>query len=167
MRKLSLLVVASVLALSPLAGCAPVQKAQVGPAPASAPKVVVRQEEFLFNRLGGMDGIKAVVDDFVARVAADKRINRFFNQAAADPNEMADFKRKLSEQICQATGGPCTYSGKDMRSAHQGMGITSGDFDALVEDLATSLDYLKVKQKERNELLGLLAPMKDEIVEAH
>lgn len=123
------------------------------------------KEKSLYSRLGGKKAITAVVDDFVGRVAADKRINGFFEQTAADPQRLADFKGKLVDQICQASGGPCKYKGKDMKSAHQGMGITGADFDALVEDLATTLDKFKVPAKEKNELLGLLAPMKGDIVE--
>jgi hemoglobin len=82
--------------------------------------------------LGGKKSITAVVDEFVARVAADSRINGFFQQTAADPARLASFKAKLVDQICQASGGPCQYAGKDMKTAHAGMGITEADFNALV-----------------------------------
>jgi hemoglobin len=144
--------------------CAPVQSAQPT-ATRTGPQVVVKQEEFLFTRLGGLDGIRAVVDDFVSRVAADERIKRFFVQIAADPAALADFKSKLVAQVCEVTGGPCVYKGKDMKKAHAGLGITSADFDALVADLAASLDAMKVKAKDRDELLGMLAPLKADIVE--
>ncbi len=70
----------------------------------------------------------------------------------------------LVDQICQATGGPCTYTGRSMKAAHAGMRITSGEFDALVEDLVRSLDKLKVGAREKNELLGALGGMKGDIV---
>ena len=69
------------------------------------------------------------------------------------------------DQICQGSGGPCKYMGKDMKSAHAGMGISGGDFTALVEDLVGALDKFKVGDKEKNELLGVLGPMKSDIVE--
>ena len=72
----------------------------------------------------------------------------------------------LVEQICQATGGPCKYTGKDMKTAHPGMNIKEADFDALVEDLKKSLDKFKVGAKEQSELLGALGPMKRDIVTA-
>jgi hemoglobin len=115
----------------------------------------------LYDRLGGQEAIHAVVDDFVANVAADERINRFF--ASTD---MARLKRLLAEQICAGAGGPCTYSGRDMRSAHAGMGVDGSHFEALVGDLARSLDKFKVPEREKNELLGILGPMKGEIVTA-
>ena len=74
-------------------------------------------------------------------------------------------KQMLVDQICQASGGHCTYTGRDMKSAHTGMGINSADFDALLEDLAASLDKFKVGQREKSELMGALAPLKREIVE--
>jgi hemoglobin len=140
---LAAVVVAAVLA-------APTVHAQQKGAPAKS----------LYERLGGQDAIKAVVDDFVANVAADKRINAFF----ANTN-IPQLKTRLVEQICQATGGPCKYSGRDMKSAHAGMGVAGKDFDALVEDLGKTLSKFKVPAKEQQELVSLLAPMKKDIVE--
>ena len=119
----------------------------------------------LYQRLGGKKGIQSVVNDFAARCAADQRINSCFAQTVADPKRLADFKQKLADQICEAAGGPCKYKGKDMKSAHKGMGITSDAFNYLVEDLAATLGKLKVAPNEQNELIGLLAPMKADIVE--
>jgi hemoglobin len=75
------------------------------------------------------------------------------------------FKGNLVDQICQASGGPCKYQGKDMKTAHMGMGIGSSDFDALVEDLVGALDKFNVGAHEKDQLLGALAPMKGDIVE--
>ena len=119
----------------------------------------------LYERLGGKPAITAVVDEFVGRVAADARINRYFGAAAADPQRMAMFKGKLVDQICAASGGPCTYTGKNMKDAHAGMGITGAEFDALVGDLVGALDKFKVGEREKGELLGALGPMKTDIVE--
>jgi hemoglobin len=77
---------------------------------------------------------------------------------------LKSFKMRLVDQICQASGGPCKYTGKDMKSAHAGMGVTSADFTALVEDLSGALDKFKVSEKEKGELLAALGPMKSEIV---
>jgi truncated hemoglobin YjbI len=122
-------------------------------------------EKSLYDRLGGKKAIVAVVDEFVARVAADKRINGFFKDTAADPKRLAKFKTNLVNQICQATGGPCKYTGKDMKTAHKGMGITDADFNALVEDLSGALDKFKVGAKEKGDLLAALGPLKKDIVE--
>lgn len=114
----------------------------------------------LYDRLGGKSAITAVVDDFVERVANDSRINGRFANA-----NIPRLKMKLVEQICQASGGPCTYTGRDMKAAHAGMGIGNADFVALVEDLVASLNKFKVGDQEKNELLGALGPMQQDIVE--
>lgn len=124
-----------------------------------------RASDALYKSLGGKKAIVAVVDDFVGRVAADSRINSFFQAAASNPKRLAKFKKNLVDQICEASGGPCKYKGKDMKSAHAGMGIAGGDFDALVEDLVASLDKFKVKAGDKQALLGVLGPMKKDIVE--
>src|SRR5262245_30276995 len=93
----------------------------------------------LYDRLGKKDAIVAVVDDFVANVGADARINGFFKNA-----DIPKLKTSLVDQICEATGGPCKYTGKDMKTAHTGMGVKDADFTALVEDLKKSLDKFKV-----------------------
>ena len=106
----------------------------------------------LYDRLGGKAAIVAVVDDFVANCAADK-------------NRLAAFKNNLVDQICEAAGGPCKYKGRDMKSAHAGMGISNADFNALVEDLTKSLSKFKVGKAEQDQLLGVLGPMRSQIVE--
>ena len=118
------------------------------------------QEKSLYDRLGGKPAITAVVDDFVARVAADGRINGKFANA-----NIPRLKMMLVEQICQASGGPCTYTGRDMKMAHAGMGVKGSEFDALVGDLVATLNKFKVPDREKNELLGALGPMKKDIVE--
>ena len=119
----------------------------------------------LYDRLGGKAAIVAVVDDFVANCAADKRINTFFAATAADKNRLAAFKNNLVDQVCEAAGGPCKYKGRDMKSAHAGMGISNADFNALVEDLTKSLNKFKVGKAEQDQLLGVLGPMRSQIVE--
>jgi hemoglobin len=114
----------------------------------------------LYERLGGKDAITAVVDDFVARCAADERINGKFART-----DIGRLKAMLVDQICQASGGPCTYRGRDMRETHDGMGVTAGEFDALVGDLVATLNQFNVPKPEQDELLGLLGPMRADIVE--
>jgi hemoglobin len=113
----------------------------------------------LYDRLGGKGAIQAVVDDFIANVAADARINKRF--ASAD---IPRLKTKLVEQICEASGGPCKYTGATMLDAHRGMNITDAEFTALVEDLVKSLDSFKVPSQEKTELLTALGGMKSQIV---
>jgi hemoglobin len=114
----------------------------------------------LYERLGGLDAITAVVDSFSARCAGDDRINGKFART-----DIPRLRKMLVDQVCEATGGPCTYTGRNMLEAHDGMGVTAGEFDALVEDLVATLDEFDVPMAERDELLALLGPMRSEIVE--
>lgn len=114
----------------------------------------------LYDRLGGVDAIQAVVKDFVEeRVAKDNRINaRFIN------TDIPKLEGLLTDQICAATGGPCTYTGRNMRETHAGMKITEAEFTALVEDLQASLNNFNVPKAEQDELIGALAKLHDDIV---
>ena len=74
--------------------------------------------------------------------------------------------RIKADLVCQASGGPCIYRGKEMKAAHAGMGISNAEFDAVVDDLVQTINKYKVGEREKNELLSLLAPMRTQIVEA-
>lgn len=117
-------------------------------------------QKSLYERLGGEASIKAVVDEFVANVGADSRINQFFANA-----DLERLKGHLVNQIGQASGGPQQYTGRDMKTTHAGMGIDGAAFDALVEDLVKALDKFAVPEQEKSELLGVLGSMRSDIVE--
>jgi hemoglobin len=114
----------------------------------------------LYDRLGGRGAVVAVIDDFVGRVAADDRINGKFART-----DVPRLKAMLVDQVCAATGGPETYSGRGMRETHDGMGVTAGEFDALVADLVSTLEQFSVPAAEQQELLGILGPLRGDIVE--
>ena len=137
-------------AAATIAGCSMMESTMKGKA----------EEKSLYERLGGKPAITAVVDDFVGRVAADNRINGKFANA-----NIPRLKMLLVEQICQASGGPCTYTGRDMKTTHAGMGINGSEFDVLVGDLVTTLNKFKVPEREKNDLLGALGPMKKDIAD--
>jgi hemoglobin len=113
----------------------------------------------LYERLGGLPYIQIVVDDFVANVAADDRINKRFEKT-----NIPVLKKHLVDQICEATGGPCKYTGRDMKTSHTGMKITEAEWNATVEDLVKTLDKYKVPKREKNDLLALLGSLKADIV---
>lgn len=114
----------------------------------------------LFDRLGGKPAIEAVIDDLLGRVSQDERLNAGFAGA-----HLPRLRQRLIEQVCQASGGPCTYSGRDMKTVHTGMGVSGAQFDALVGHLIVTLDKFKVPEKEKAELLSVLGPMRGDIVE--
>ena len=118
------------------------------------------QEKSLYDRLGGQPAIEAVVKDFAGNVLADSRINKKF--AKSDANRLV---KNLTDFVCRATGGPCKYTGQSMKAAHKKMAVTTGEFNALAEDLVATLNKFNVPEKERKELIGAVAPLAKDIVE--
>ena len=119
----------------------------------------------LYQRLGGKPAVAAVVDDFVTRIVADDQVNHWFHHAASSPELLAAYKSKVADFVCQAASGPCKYVGLDMLTAHRGRGVTTEAFDRVVSHLVATLEKLNVPPREKNELLGLLAPLKKVIAE--
>ncbi|HWA07129.1 MAG TPA: group 1 truncated hemoglobin, partial [Ignavibacteria bacterium] len=121
----------------------------------------------LYTRLGGSTAIDTVVAVFIGNVAADNQINFFFAPVLADSSgsRYRLLRQNLSQQICMVTGGPCLYMGRDMRTAHNGMSITTAQFNALVNDLVMAMTTLSVPQAEQNELLAILGPLCHDIVD--
>ncbi|HTL51437.1 MAG TPA: redoxin family protein [Planctomycetota bacterium] len=134
-------------------GTATTPATPAAPAPASG--------KSLYDRLGGVDAITAVVGEFVNNLAHDPKVNKRFAGA-----NIPHLKQMLIEQICAATGGPQKYTGGDMKTVHTGMGIKPEEFGALVGDLVAALDKFKVPEAEKNELLGALGGMQKDIVES-
>src|SRR5262249_53622594 len=111
--------------------------------------------------LGGKDAISAVVDDFAGNVLNDPRINKKFGKS--DP---ARLLANLKDFVCSATGGPCRYSGLDMKTSHKNMGTTAGEFTALVEDLVKTLNKFNVGPTEQKEIFTALGGLRNDIVES-
>ncbi len=140
----------------PVTNTDPNPTASPTPTPTTTPPA---KGKSLYDRLGGKDAITAVVDDFVNRTTSDPSIkHRFFNTDAAN------LKKLLVEFVCEATGGPCKYTGRDMESSHAGMDLVDEEFTALVTNLVGTLDKFKVPEKEKGELLGALGPLKPMMV---
>jgi hemoglobin len=118
-------------------------------------------QKSLYDRLGGVDAISAVVDEFIKIASADARINKKFAKTV----QPARVRLHFIEQICMLTGGPCKYTGDSMKKAHHSMGLTEGEFTAGVEDLTKALDKFNVPAREKGELLTALAQFKKDIVE--
>jgi hemoglobin len=117
-------------------------------------------EGSLYERLGGVEAITAVARAFDDRAGKDNRINQKFARTNLDR-----LTKEFIDQLCQDTGGPCTYTGLSMTQAHTNMGVTNAEFDAFMEDLVAVLDEFKVGKAEQDELLSLLRPMREDIVE--
>lgn len=117
----------------------------------------------LYKRIGGYDAIAAVTDDFVGRLVNDPLIAPFFK--GHSQNTLVRIRQLVIEQICQATGGPCIYTGRDTKTAHKGLGITEEQWNTSVRHFTATLDKFSVPAKEKGELLGIVASLKADIVE--
>lgn len=121
------------------------------------------QEKSLYQRLGGYDALAAVVDDFVGRLVTDKQFEKFFIGQSNDSKKR--IRQHVLDLLCNATGGPCLYTGRDMKTSHMGLGITEADWDAAAKHLVASLDKFKVPEKEKGEVLAFVTTLKKDIVE--
>jgi hemoglobin len=117
----------------------------------------------LYKRLGGYDAIAAVVDDFIGRLATDPELGRFFVGHSTD--SLKKIRQLVVDQICEATGGPCYYTGRTMKESHAGMKISAAQWDKGVQHLTATLDKFKVGATERQELLGAVGSLRGDIVE--
>jgi hemoglobin len=124
---------------------------------------VAQGGESLYKRLGGYDAIAAVTDDFINRLATDKTLGRFF--VGASDNSKMRIQQLVKDQLCAATGGPCAYIGRDMKTAHKGLGITEKDWNIAVKHLLATLTKFKVPEKEQKEVATALTGLKADIVE--
>jgi hemoglobin len=121
------------------------------------------QEKSLYQRIGGYDALAAVVDDFITRLVTDKQFERFFVGHSDDSKKR--IRQHILDQFCAATGGPCVYTGRDMKMSHAGLGITEADWNAAAKHLVASLDKFKVPEKEKGEVLAFVTTLKKDIVE--
>ncbi len=122
------------------------------------------REASLYQRLGGYDAVAAVVDDFMARMAADPQLKRFFE--GADPAGLRRTRQLIVDFVCNATGGPCFYTGRSMKATHAGMGIAESDWKAAAGHLRATLAKFKVPAKEAGEVMALVGSLKKDIVES-
>lgn len=119
----------------------------------------------LYERLGGVYAIAAVVDDFIDRLMDDPRLNA--NPKVDEAHHRvarAGFKYLVTEQVCWASGGPQRYTGRSMRDSHAELGITAGEWEAFLDDLRQTFDRFGVPAAERSELLAIVESTKAEIV---
>ena len=119
----------------------------------------------LYERLGGVYTIAAVVDDFIDRVMDDPRLNANpkVNEAHHRVSR-AGFKYLVTEQVCAATGGPQRYTGKSMSDSHAHLGITGQEWRAFLDDFRQTLDKFQVPEAERAELFAIVDSTKQDIV---
>ncbi len=175
MRKASFLGFVLALGLAALLACGPKKQPPKEPAVTETVSDAGAEDadaeppkpKSLLDRLGGEDGIAKVVDTLVKNVAADNKINKRFAKLKGD--KLDKFKSNVVAFICDAAspdGAPaCNYAGKNMKDAHKGMKIKEDEWTAFVQDLKSALDENKVPQADQDDLIALLGPLHDDVVE--
>lgn len=125
---------------------------------------VAAADATLYQRLGGYDAVAAVSDEFLARLEADESLGRFFTGFSTDSKQR--IRQHVVDLVCAATGGPCAYTGRGMKTAHAGSGISKADWDRAGEIFVGVLATFKVGESETNELLAIIGPMESDIVDS-
>ncbi len=120
------------------------------------------QAKSLYERLGGYDAVSAVIADFFGKMIPDKQLGRFFLGLSTDSKTR--IQQLTVDFVCKATGGPCAYTGRDMKTVHTGLNITESDWDLSAKYLAETLDKFQVPEKEKTEVLNLVTSLKPVIV---
>ena len=135
----------------------------IGASAVRANTITGQEKKSLYARVGGYDALALVVDDFIVRLATDKRFERFFAGFSNDSKQR--LRQHILDQFCKAAGGPCVYLGRDMKTTHGGLGITEADWDAAAKHLVAAMDKYKVPPAEKDELMAFVATQKKDIVE--
>lgn len=117
----------------------------------------------LYERLGGYDTIASIVDEFLRRLRADPMFARFGGGRSLDSTRRG--RELLVSQMCELAGGPCVYMGRDMKTSHGGLGITTAEWEANLRHTADALDYFRVPAKEKEEFIALFERYRGDIVE--
>ena len=120
-------------------------------------------EQTLYRRLGGYDAIAAVIDEFLSRFGSDPTLARFGGGRSLDSRQRS--RQLLVDQICSLAGGPCVYAGRDMKTAHAGLGITEAEWQATLQWLSAALEKSGVALREKEDFLAIFRRYKNDIVE--
>jgi hemoglobin len=116
-------------------------------------------DDSTYQALGAQPGIRVIVKDFIGLILADARINEAFKDS-----DLKNLARRLEEQFCQLSGGPCVYKGKDMKEIHDGLNITNAQFNAVAEHLQLAMERAGVPSRYQFKLVARLAAMQRDIV---
>ncbi|WP_394827065.1 group 1 truncated hemoglobin [Pendulispora albinea] len=116
----------------------------------------------LYERLNGREGIDKLVDALVQNASADGKLKKSFAKLKGE--KLENFKKNLAEHICEIAGGPCKYTGGDVKSPHDSVNINDAQWDAFVQDFNAAVDEAKIDEKDKNELIALFAELRGDVV---
>jgi hemoglobin len=121
-------------------------------------------EQSLYQRLGGYDAIATASDEVLARLMADPELRDYWKGTSADDHRRS--RQLIVDFITDAAGGPAFYVGRDLKTAHSGMGINEHDWGLFMRHVGGTLDYLQVPDRERGEVLAFFMSLKSDVVES-
>ncbi|MDA1091061.1 MAG: group 1 truncated hemoglobin [Proteobacteria bacterium] len=121
-------------------------------------------DQSLYTRLGGYDGISGFVDNLLPRLQGDEQLGRFWQNRGSDG--IAREKQLLIDYLCANAGGPMVYTGRDMKLSHVGMGISESDWDAFIGHAVATMEALQVPQQECDDIAGFVLGLKDDIIDS-
>lgn len=120
-------------------------------------------QKLLYDRLGGYDGITTFANDLLSRLQSDSQLGRFWQNRGDDG--IAREKQLLIDFLCSATGGSVYYTGRDMKTSHQGMKISESDWSIFLQHAGATMEALKIPKQECDEVVTFVLKLKDDIVE--
>jgi hemoglobin len=121
-----------------------------------------QEKTTLYERLGRYDGIARITDEYLRGVRSDPQLARFIGRGT---DSLVRARQLLKEQLCAMTGGPCAYIGRDMKTAHGGLGITEADWSLNMKYMSAAVAKAHVADGDRDEFLALIEALKQQIVE--
>ncbi|HEX7958658.1 MAG TPA: group 1 truncated hemoglobin [Terriglobales bacterium] len=145
--------------------CLALTLANTSPASGQAQPAGGQAQRTLYERLGGYDGISAVVEDFENRLFVDPKVGKYFVGMGTDTREL--FIQKTKNLVCNVTGGPCKVISRSAKTTHAGLGITDAEFDIVAGHLSEALDKYKVQPAEHKEVMAIIETLRKDIVEKH
>ncbi len=119
----------------------------------------------VFTRIGGKDGVKKIVDEFVDGLYADKKLVRVFGKLKKNAEKDGKFRELLAEHLCADLGGGCTYTGRDMRAAHKGLRLTQVDWNNFIEHFTQVLIAHKVNDNDQSEIFSLFGRLQKDVMQ--
>ena len=155
--------IAALILAAPLLGAATLLPNNGIFAVALLPASTAHAKDSLYKRLGGYDGIATVTDDFIGRLLKDHDFDRFF--AGISDDSKGRLRQNIVDFICKAAGGPCYYMGRDMKTAHAGIGITKAEWDKATAYFGAAMKALNVGDTEQTDVVAVILPLEKDIVE--
>ncbi len=118
-------------------------------------------QQSLYDRLGGTNGIEAIVDEIVNLHMSNPTVKARFLPLKDDPQHFTEVRKHIIEFLVTGTGGPQVYSGKDMTAAHKGMNISQGEYISVVDDIMKALDSKSIDEQTKKDVLFIAYSLKD------